>query len=159
MVTGSRQRGWAKHAAVLPPRPASCPSLIRRVLVVDDDSNSADAVATLLRCLGNETRSVYCGEDALAEARVFLPDVVILDLDMPALNGPETAQCLMEDGLSCGARIIAMTGRDDPSARNLCAGLGFHGFLRKPVNQEELIRAMQCPPIPNVTDHDSSGGR
>jgi two-component system, OmpR family, response regulator len=114
-----------------------------RVLVVDDHCNSADAVCALLGCLGYEARSAYSGEDAIADAREFLPDVVILDLDMNVLNGPETALCLTRDGLCGGVRLIAMTGRSDPSARRLCAEAGFHAFLKKPVTREALEAALR----------------
>jgi two-component system, chemotaxis family, CheB/CheR fusion protein len=114
----------------------------RRVLVVDDQPDAADSLALLLELCGYQTRRAYSGEEAIAIARQFLPDAVILDLRMPTLNGFEAARCITGDLLCQGARLIAVTGHADASTRELCTRLGFAALLLKPVKLEQLREAL-----------------
>lgn len=113
-----------------------------RVLVVDDQPDAADTLALLLECWGYETRRAYSGEEAIALARQFLPDAVILDLRMPTLTGFDAARCITGDLLCSGARLIAVSGLTDASTQERCAQLGFAAVLTKPVTLEQLRGAL-----------------
>ena len=123
-----------------PPDPGSAPA--RRVLVVDDQPDAADSLALLLEVCGYQTRRAYSGEEAIALARRFLPDAVLLDLGMPTLNGFEAARCITDDLLCQGTRLIAVTGNAEADTEALCEKLGFVALLRKPVTLEQLREAL-----------------
>lgn len=114
----------------------------RRVLVVDDQPDAADTLALLLEHCGYQTQRAYSGEEAIALARRFLPDAVLLDLGMPTLNGFEAARCITDDLLCQGTRLIAVTGNAEPGTKALCEKLGFVALLRKPVTLERLREAL-----------------
>ena len=132
-------------AQVAEPRaPASEPakaSAARRVLVVDDNVDAATMLELLLRSLGHETRVVYDGASALKVAAEFHPDIVLLDIGMPGLDGYEVARRLrtMKDR---PRRIIAVTGWGQPADRQRSHEAGFDRHLVKPVEASELARIL-----------------
>jgi CheY-like chemotaxis protein len=107
-----------------------------RVLVVEDDDDSAEVVGEALKQLGHEVRSVRDGSLALTEARHFEPDVVLLDLGLPSMDGVEVARHLR--GSTSRIRIVAVTGRGPAAA----SGADFDGYLVKPVTLETLSAAL-----------------
>jgi CheY-like chemotaxis protein len=114
------------------------PALTRRVLVVDDNVDSADSMAELLRVWGHEVQAVHNGSEALAAAPGFRPEVALLDIDMPDMTGYELAsQLRTRHGLSATA-FVALTGfgQDDDHRRS--AEAGFRAHLVKPVDPEAL---------------------
>lgn len=125
-------------APVQPPaNPRSAESAVAhslRVLVVDDNRDAADSLAMLLELTGHEVTTANNGEVALAEAERLTPDVVLLDIGMPGMNGYEVAQRLRETGHGRHAFIVALTGwgQDDDKRRAMEAGFDHH--LTKPVD-------------------------
>jgi PAS domain S-box-containing protein len=107
-----------------------------RVLVVEDDEDSAEVIREVLAGLGHEVRVVRDGPLALTEAERLEPDVVLLDLGLPTMDGVEVARRLR--GVTSRARIVAMTGRG-PSA---ASGVEFDGYLVKPFDVAALTNAM-----------------
>ena len=89
----------------------------RRVLVVDDNKDAAVTLSRLLALLGNETQTTHSGSEALALAPEFLPDVVLLDLGMPKLNGYEVARRIREQPWGRRIVLVAMTGWGEEEAR------------------------------------------
>ncbi len=79
-------------------------------LVVDDNRDSAESLAMLLRLFGNDVRSVYDGKLALEVATAYRPDVVLLDIGLPGLDGLQVCQCLRKQAGITQPLIIAMTG-------------------------------------------------
>ena len=104
-----------------------------RVLVVDDNVDSAEILATLLRKSGHEVRTDYSGPTALEAAEVFLPDVVLLDIGLPGLDGYKVARRLRQYPRLEGVRLIAMTGYGQESDLQLAREAGFDEHLVKPV--------------------------
>ena len=117
-------------------------SAARRILVVDDDRDSADSLAMLLRAAGHETATAYGGEEALELAARFRPDVVLLDLGMPHVNGHETCRRLRAAPWGRDMLVIAQTGWAHAEDKALTEAAGFHGHLIKPVNLHDLARLL-----------------
>ncbi len=108
----------------------------RRVLVVDDELDTAETLATLLRSIGHDVKFAVRGAAALDIARRFLPQVVFLDLGLPDIDGCELARRLRaEPGLQ-SAMLLAFTGHDSERQRALAAG--FDHFLLKPIDTAKI---------------------
>jgi CheY-like chemotaxis protein len=115
-----------------------------RILIADDDRDAADGLAVLLGLSDYQTHAVYDGEQALDAAQAFGPDLVILDLGMPVLNGFDAARRLRQDPLCRSDLVlIALTGktRAEDSAEVRLAGFDFH--LPKPVDPGELCHLIE----------------
>ncbi len=115
----------------------------RRVLIVDDEKSAADTLVTVLRMSGHEAAAVYDGATALTSAEHFAPDVVLLDLQMPDLDGYATCRRMRERPWGQSLCIVAVTGWEDVKGRSKRAGFDFH--LVKPVDfdaLEQLLAAL-----------------
>ena len=126
-----------------PPAPAATESTPRgRVLVVDDDPDSAETLAELVRLWKYDVRISFDGRSALAEARQFQPDVILLDIGLPGQDGYETARRIREQGLVRGM-LIALTGYGQDEDRRRAQEAGFDRHLTKPVTLEALTGLLQ----------------
>jgi len=127
------------------PRPAATPDLPRRprrVLVVDDNVDAAVSLAALLRREGHEVAIGHDGWEALEEVPRFRPDVVILDLGMPGLDGIEAARRLRDMPEGRALRLVALTGWGQTADQQRTREAGFDRHLVKPAEREELLRAL-----------------
>jgi len=113
-----------------------------RVLLVEDNADSADAFAHLLRRRGHETYVARDGIQGLEEARLLRPDVVLLDIGLPGLDGFEVARRLREGGDAEGMLLVAMTGYGQRSDRQRAREAGFDHHLVKPVKLDDLERVL-----------------
>src|SRR4029079_9175255 len=95
-----------------------------RILVVDDNKDAADSLAMLLRVDGNDTRTAYDGPEALEVAEVFHPEVVLLDIGLPKLNGYDVARRIRQQAWGHTATLIALTGWGEDTDRSLTPGRG-----------------------------------
>jgi PAS domain S-box-containing protein len=118
------------------------PQQARRVLVVDDNVDAARTLGELLTTLGHETRVVHDGPSALAMADAFRPDVVLLDIGMPGMDGYEVARRLSALKEGRRPRIVAVTGWSQESDRHQASEAGFDEHLVKPVDLDALLRAL-----------------
>jgi CheY-like chemotaxis protein len=121
----------------------------RRVLVVDDNADAADSLAMLLQLSGQEVRVAYDGPTALTLARDFRPQVVLLDVGMPGMDGCEVARRLRqqpgpgpEDLL-----LVAVTGWAQEEDQLDCQEAGFDCHLAKPV-EPQVLQALLAAPKP-----------
>jgi CheY-like chemotaxis protein len=114
----------------------------RRVLVVDDNPDAADSLALLLRLAGQDVRTAYDGHRALLQAREFLPDLVLLDIGMPGMDGYEVARRLRSEARLQGARVVAVTGWGQEEDRRRSTEAGFDHHLVKPVDSMALERLL-----------------
>ena len=105
-----------------------------RVLVVDDNADSAEMLATLLGMSGHDVRMAYSGPAALAVAAAHPPDVVLLDIGLPGIDGYEVARRLREIPQLGDVRIVAMTGYGEESDIALARKAGFDSHLTKPID-------------------------
>jgi PAS domain S-box-containing protein len=121
------------------PAPAA-PAPRRRVLVVDDNKDAANALALLLEAEGHEVRTAADGVTGLALAREYGPEVVLLDISLPRLDGYEIARRMREDAQLRSATLIAITGYGQSHDRARAAAAGFDYHLTKPVEYTSLQR-------------------
>jgi CheY-like chemotaxis protein len=122
---------------------ASPPTIARRVLVVDDNADAADTLDLLLRSLGHTTRVANNGLDALRLASEFRPDIILLDIGMPGIDGYEVARRLEDLRKEYAFRIIAVTGWGQEADRKKAREAGFDFHLLKPVDitlLEQVLR-------------------
>jgi CheY-like chemotaxis protein len=110
----------------------------RRILIVDDNRDAAEILARLLSYCGHQTRLAFDGEEAVEQASQFAPDVVLLDIGLPKLNGYEACRAILINAKEPKPHVVALTGwgQDDDRARSREAG--FHAHLTKPISFEEL---------------------
>ncbi|MGH9418030.1 MAG: response regulator [Terriglobales bacterium] len=114
-----------------------------RILVADDSGDVATWLAILLRHNGYDVRSAAGGAEALRVAGEFHPDVVLLDLGMPGVDGFEVARSIQAQPWGAQAVLIAATGRGEPEdlARTRAAGFAHH--LIKPVGPDKLLALLR----------------
>ncbi len=108
-----------------------------RVLIVDDNQDGADMLEEALRTMGHTTRVAYDGPQALSAASEFQPDIALLDIGLPVMDGYEVAQKLREM-LNGGPELIALTGYGQESDRARARAAGFSALLVKPVEMAKL---------------------
>jgi signal transduction histidine kinase len=118
-----------------------------RVLVVDDNRDSAEMVAEALQHLGHTVSVAHDGPGALTEAEAFIPEVVLLDLGLPTMDGFEVARRLRAGGVR--VHLVAMTGYGQASDRQATREAGFDAHLVKPVDLATLERAIAAAPALN----------
>jgi PAS domain S-box-containing protein len=133
----------AAQAAEIPPRaqdpvPAVRPKRKRRVLIVDDNVDHAESLATLLRLDGHEAHTAYSGLEAIEAVSSVRPEIVLLDIGMPGLNGYETARRIHERAGSDEITLVAISGWAQAKDRQLSQASGFDRHLVKPVDPDEL---------------------
>ncbi len=114
----------------------------RRILVVDDNRDSATTLAMLLKLTGNETHTAYDGLAAVEAAETFRPDVVLLDLGLPKLNGFEAARKIREQPWGKSIVLVALTGWGQEDDRRKSSEAGFNGHLVKPVDHAALMKLL-----------------
>jgi len=131
---------------VTPSRPAA--AVRRRILVADDNPDVATSTAELLSALGHEVRAVSDSSRVLQSVADFGPDVVLMDIGMPGLDGLELARCLRRDFPSERLRIVAITGYGDQRTRELTNAAGFDEHLVKPVDLAAVERLLASLPLP-----------
>jgi PAS domain S-box-containing protein len=120
------------------PEPASSSSLVHRILVVDDNRDAADSLALLLTALPVEVQAVYGGAAALDALAMFRPEVILLDLGMPGMDGYETARHIRQHPNGRDIPLVALTGWGQEEDRQRTREAGFNHHLVKPVAFEAL---------------------
>jgi PAS domain S-box-containing protein len=126
---------------------ASAPAPPRRVLVVDDNVDAADSLVLLLRLDGHAVRVAYDGPTALLLARAFDPQVVLLDIGMPRMDGYEVARRLRQQPGGRSALVLALTGCGQEADRQRSVAAGFDGHLVKPVEPSVLQTLLAEPSV------------
>ena len=118
----------------------------RRVLVVDDSVDAAETTATLLESAGCIARATYSGEQAVAEIGAFEPDIVLLDIGMPGLNGLEACSRIRSLPRGRSLFIVALTGWGQEEDRRRTREAGFDAHLVKPVAPDALLNLVEHAP-------------
>jgi PAS domain S-box-containing protein len=123
---------------------ADAPERGARVLVVDDHLDAARTLARLLARRGCEVREAHTGPEAVAVAREFLPQTVLLDLGLPGFDGYEVARQLRADGTFASTHLIAISGYAQQSDRERCLAGGFDAHFAKPLDFARIMDAIQA---------------
>jgi two-component system CheB/CheR fusion protein len=119
-------------------RATLAPEKSRRILIVDDNVDSAQSMATLQRLRGHEIRCAFTGAEAVSIAADFAPEVVLLDIGLPGMDGYEVARRLRAMPTLAGTFIVATTGYGGSEDRANAKEAGFDEYLIKPVDLELL---------------------
>jgi len=120
-------------------------TMARRILVVDDNRDSATSLSMLLRLTGHQTHTVYDGLEALEAAAAFRPDVILLDIGLPKLNGYEACRRIREQPWSNGMVLVALTGWAQEEDWEKSRDAGFNAHMVKPVDLTALTKLLGSP--------------
>lgn len=140
--------------AAAAPAPAQVPripsgshrSIPHRVLVVDDMTDTAQCLAKLLRKQGHTVEVAHDGPQACEQAHTFAPEVVLLDIGMPGMDGYEVARQLRHDQACADSFLVALTGYGQEEDRRRALDAGFNEHLVKPVNIERIQQLVERAP-------------
>ncbi len=115
-----------------------------RVLIADDEPNIVLALEFLMAAERYEVRTVADGEEALAQARAFRPDLILLDVMMPRRSGYEVCRAIREDPALSGIRVVLLTakGRDADAEKGLA--LGADAYVTKPFATRALVETVRA---------------
>jgi signal transduction histidine kinase len=116
----------------------------RRILVVDDNVDAAEALAELLRDYGHDVRAVHDGPSAIEQAGLHRPDIVLLDIGMPGFDGYEVAR-RMRTELGLTSTLVAVTGYGEARHRRQSRDAGFDQHVTKPVDVRKLETLLKLP--------------
>ena len=111
-----------------------------RILLVEDNETIRHAFALLLGESGYEVLEAATGAEAIERSRADRPDLVLMDLGLPDLNGLEVTRRLVADPETSALKIVALTGRALETDQNACLAAGCVGYLAKPIDSERLLR-------------------
>ncbi len=136
-ASDSAATSGVRAASAAPSAPAA-----RRVLVVDDNRDAAEALALLLEIGGHQTRLAHDGFEALAACETFRPDAVLLDLGLPRLGGIEAARRIRAADWGRDVLLIALTGWGQEGDRRASLEAGFDHHLVKPADHEAVLRLL-----------------
>ena len=120
----------------------------RRILVADDNPDSAATLAIMLEVLGNEVRVAHDGQQAVEIAATFRPDAILLDIGMPRLNGYDACEKIRRHPWGAHAFIVALTGWGQDEDRDRSRAAGFDRHLVKPVEPATIEKLIQGLPSP-----------
>jgi PAS domain S-box-containing protein len=123
------------------------PAPARRILVVDDNRDSAESLALLLTLSGHQTQTAHDGLEAVEAAGQFRPDVVLLDIGLPKLNGYDACRRIREQAWGLSMVLVALTGWGQDADRRRSHEAGFDAHLVKPVDLDALRRLLIVDPF------------
>ena len=118
------------------------PTPRRRILVVDDNRDGASSLVMLLEMMGHKTQTAHDGLEAVAMSETFKPDVILMDIGMPKLNGYEACRRIRAQPWAEGIVLVAMTGWGQEDDRQKSKDAGFNGHLVKPVEHVALMKLL-----------------
>src|ERR1700691_3941489 len=120
-----------------------------RVLIVDDNRDGADALGLLLEELGNQVHVTYGGAKALEVASTFRPDLMLVDLLMPGMDGYGLVVHLREIPAFARTKIVAITGQKEKDPKAAAIEAGFDGVLSKPASLTEIKAVLASVEVSN----------
>lgn len=114
----------------------------RRILIVDDNRDAAESLGMMLRLMGNEVRTAHDGLAAVEVADAYRPEMILLDIGLPKLNGYDACRRIREQPWSNGTVIVALTGWGQEEDRRRSQEAGFDHHLVKPVEVDNLTKLL-----------------
>ena len=134
------------EAAPAPPAKSQVPA--KRVLVVDDNEDSAELLCEMLKWVGHEVAVAHDGPSALAQVDRFVPEVAVLDIGLPVMDGYELGKRLHELPRGAACRLIALSGYGQDRDRARSQAAGFEAHLVKPVDAQRLLQVIAGELVP-----------
>ena len=119
-----------------------------KILVVDDNVDSAESLALLLSMGGHETQVAHDGAAAMDAAAQFLPDVMLLDLGLPKIDGLEVCRRVRREPWGRTMAMVALTGFSQDRDRLEAESAGFDRHMVKPIDYDALVRTLDTLPLP-----------
>ena len=113
-----------------------------KILVAEDNEMNRKMLVRRLEALGFEVVIALDGEDAVAQVKATWPDVVLMDISMPRVDGWEARRRLADDPVTSYVKVIALTAQAQASDRARAEALGFDGFATKPVDLDALVKTI-----------------
>ena len=114
------------------------------VLIVEDNDKNLKLVRDVLQVKGYETIEAGSAEDGIELARNRNPDLVLMDIQLPGMNGIDALKVLRADASTAGIPVIAVTASVMQQDRNLITEAGFDGYIGKPINLKEFIDTVRA---------------
>lgn len=136
-----------QHAVASAPQAEARSATRHKILIADDNRDAADMLGNLLEMKGHQVRVTYDGPSAMAHARTFRPDIAILDIGMPKMDGHELARKLRAEAWAEALVLVAATGWGSKDARAETVSTGFHHHLTKPISLNDLDRILEHPTV------------
>lgn len=112
--------------------------MLHKILIVEDNENNCTLLWDILTLRGYEVSVANDGRQAVALARELLPDLILMDIQMPDMDGMTACRILKTDVATSGLKIIALTPRGMPGDNEKILAAGFDGYVSKPVNTREI---------------------
>ncbi len=142
METSASRVSMCKRGAPLDPRPGATAATRKRILVVDDNRDSAETLATVLRLSGYDVRTAHDGRQAIVDAQVYRPDLMLLDIGLPGLSGYDVARRLRSGPGAGQMKLVAVSGYAREEDRRQAYAAGFDDYLIKPVDFDALYKLL-----------------
>jgi CheY-like chemotaxis protein len=140
-----------------PPEPAAATGS-RRILIVDDSEDGAESLAMLLEFGGHRTWQAHDGLEAIKIAERLRPDVVLLDIGLPRMNGYEVCRRIRQEPWGGDLVLVALTGWGQEEDRRQSLDAGFNVHMVKPVDHDELLEFLaSLPPARDANPEVKSG--
>ncbi|MCG5514748.1 MULTISPECIES: response regulator [Ectothiorhodospira] len=114
-----------------------------RILVVDDSPTELHVIKTMLGKHGYEVSTASSGEDGMAKARETLPDLILMDVVMPGLNGFQATRQLSQDAATAKIPVIVVTTKDQETDRVWAMRQGARDYIVKPVKEKDLLERLK----------------
>jgi CheY-like chemotaxis protein len=129
---------------------APLPAVSRRILIVDDSEDGAESLAMLLQFAGHETHKAHDGVAAIEAAERIRPDIVLLDIGLPRMNGYEVSRHIRKEPWGKGLVLVALTGWGQEEDRHRSREAGFDAHMVKPLDFDRLIKLLAL--LPSAAD-------
>jgi len=114
-----------------------------RVLIVDDEVDNRQLLGIMLKCGGFETQTANDGEEALLSVAANPPDVILVDLLMPGIDGYQLTAQLKQNAKSAGIPVIMLSAMDDSATRKRALSSGAAAYVTKPIDRSELCEQVR----------------
>lgn len=114
-----------------------------KILIVDDNEKNISLMELLLKHAGYSVISASNGADALEVARLELPGLILMDIQMPEMDGFDAAHAIFSDELTCNIPVIGISAYASPGTRERALRLGMVGFFEKPINREQFVNQVK----------------
>lgn len=127
---------------------------MKKLLLVEDNALNRNMLSTVLERMGYEVLLAVNGQEGVEMARTHLPTLVLMDINMPVMDGWEALKVLKEDPATTHIPIVALTAHDLTSDSDKAGEIGFNAYASKPIDLPALVQTVETLIQTTATDHD-----